>query len=115
MMLSRRLGAILIAWIMVFSASVALASETSEYFGASDADDLRYAPEGSASVSHEHGGTDRSEDCHPGMACSISAIGTQHEKLIWTQRCSGVKWITVARASDRFIPVSDPPPPRLAV
>ena len=115
MTFTRRSGIILIAWLMVFSASVVLSSETNEHFEASGTEHLQYAPESSASVRHEHGDTERSGDCHPSMDCSVSAIGPQRKDITQTKTASHVKPVTIACVADRFTPVSDPPPPREAV
>ena len=110
--LARRLGATLIAWFTVFAVSVVLSGGTGMYVGATDVQLVQDASEANASVRHEHGETDWSEDCHPGMACSLSAVGVQQMDITQTQRASDVKPFTVARVADRFTPVSDPPPPR---
>lgn len=115
MTLTRRLGAILVTCLMVFAVPVVLSSATRASFEVSDAGHVQYEPETSALVRHAHGDADWSEDCHPGLACSLSAISTHRKNITRKQTASHMQRVTVVRMADRFAPVSDPPPPRRAV
>lgn len=112
---ARRMGAALIAWLAILTVSVVLPGGAGMYLGAIDVQHEQRASESSATVRHEHGEADRSEDCHPGMTCSLSAIGTQRKDPPRTQRASDLMPVTVACVADRFTPVYDPPPPRQTV
>ena len=115
MNLTRRSGVILIACLTIFAISVVLSGGTEMSLGTTDFQHVQIASEANASAHHAYGETDRSEDCHPGMACSLMAIGTQQKNITQTQRVFDVKPVTVARVADRFTPLSDPPPPRQAI
>jgi len=115
MNLTRRSGVILIACLTIFAISVVLSGGTEMSLGTTDFQHVQIASEANASAHHEYGETDQSEDCHPGMACSLMAIGTQQKNITRTRRGFDVKPLTFSLVANRFTPEFDPPPPRRAV
>ncbi len=91
MNLTRRSGVILIACLTILAISVVLSGGTEMSLGTTDFQHVHIASEANASAHHEYGETDQSEDCHPGMACSLMAIGTQQKNITQTQRVFDVK------------------------